>query len=154
MKYLVVAAVLSLSSLLARADCVESNITSGNNGIANPEGVGQSFVACETGVINSIRVWVRGGTQASQPTVAGEYNFYLAQDPGPGVPLTVPYQTVSIPGGVVEPAQAVDIVLDPPFAVTQGVLYRFQMDQYSATAELNYGYQLVVYFFYYTARSK
>lgn len=95
----------------AAAQCTIGRLTSGPNwqSVTPPQGMGQSFTACETGFVTSISFIVDGTP----------YPMKLGLQAGTELSPQSNPQTVSVVEG------PNTIVLDTPFPVTKGTIYSF-----------------------------
>lgn len=114
MKTALAAVVLLTLAPAALAQCtIDQNLWSGNGGASPPEGVGQSFTACQTGWVTSVSVYV---SIAPPP---GPVNLQL--QPGIAIfPQTAP-QSVTLSLGLNT------ITLDDPLPVVSGQQYSWGM---------------------------
>jgi len=112
---LLVLLIIALLPLRLTADCVLDNTDNLNGFTPDPAGTlfGQNFLACETGMINSIQLNIQS---------PGVIDFFLVAGDGQQINLQNPYQTftnVVLNNGVAE------FVFDSPFNVVEGNLYSF-----------------------------
>ncbi len=118
------AALLFCAASTAHADCTE-NVLDGFNielgyGESDFGSIGQTFTACQSGVVTSITI------HEGDDSTGSDYVLWLAEEMGgPNTDYTggPPWESFAGPGGGFP--QTVTFELTAPFPVTEGTLYRF-----------------------------
>ncbi|MGB0929497.1 MAG: hypothetical protein ACPGVB_01890 [Chitinophagales bacterium] len=121
--YLIFFLLLTSTSPSLNAQCTVHNADLGTGDFFSlgTSQVGQTFLACENGVVCSISVGFDDGSQA------GDYELYLDTDPGVNNLLPpIAVATLSINNDLVGD-QIVIFNLTVPFTVSTGTLYRFAL---------------------------